>query len=680
MQVDVSSNPDVVAHDQSSAPGKERERDPILGGQVSNITNGINGTPAPEDEQTKDDPDAMEDDPQVLHNLAVTYLAAQTHPLIIPSYASWFSFATIHPLERRSLPEFFSGKNRSKTPAIYKDYRDFMMNTYRLNPSEYLTVTACRRNLAGDVGAIMRVHAFLEQWGLVNYQVDPETRPAPLGPPFTGHFRVTLDTPKGLQPLHPGTRPPANLPKPAKPAGPAASSNLDLRKTIYSSSTVATRPLTPQEAQKTINEQAAELRSRSGPSAKRTYTCDTCGTDCTRTRYHSLKDGQYTLCVACYTSGRFPATMHSGGFVRMDEEAFKHALGSSTAAEWTDQETLLLLEGIEMYDEDWDKVAVHVATRSKEQCVMHFLQLPIEDEYLNEPDAQLGPLQYSTNAGGVAGLEGLPFAQADNPVMSVVAFLASAVGPGVAAAAAQSALGELTNGLKTRIQKDKPEEKPKADAEAEAEPAAAAEAETEIEGKTDDKTEGMDVDQEQATEPVKPAEESTEPPAEPDASLPRSQVERAAALALGAAAAKASTLAVHEERHIQSLVTRLIQAQTRKLESKISMFEKFEELLEQEKRNVEIAKQQFFKDRLALVGQLRQVQGLLTQARQLNAGPINEQVVKQAEELEKRLAPVAQKVVPTTAGSAAEVPQSQVQAQGEAAIELPEAGTYATLS
>lgn len=44
MQVDVPSNPDVVAHDQPSAPGKERERDPILGGQVSNITNGINGT------------------------------------------------------------------------------------------------------------------------------------------------------------------------------------------------------------------------------------------------------------------------------------------------------------------------------------------------------------------------------------------------------------------------------------------------------------------------------------------------------------------------------------------------------------------------------------------------------------------------------------------------------------
>lgn len=109
--------------------------------------------------------------PSQLHNLATTYLASQTHPLIIPSYSSWFSLSTIHPIERRSLPEFFSKRNRSKTPSIYKDYRDFMINTYRLNPGEYLTVTACRRNLAGDVGAIMRVHGFLEQWGLINYQV-----------------------------------------------------------------------------------------------------------------------------------------------------------------------------------------------------------------------------------------------------------------------------------------------------------------------------------------------------------------------------------------------------------------------------------------------------------------------------------------------------------------------------
>lgn len=81
-----------------------------------------------------------------------------------------------------------------------------MIDTYRLNPGEYLSATSCRRNLPGDVCAIMRVHAFLEQWGLINYQVDYEARAAPLGPPCTSHFTVVADTPSGLAPIT-GPRP-----------------------------------------------------------------------------------------------------------------------------------------------------------------------------------------------------------------------------------------------------------------------------------------------------------------------------------------------------------------------------------------------------------------------------------------------------------------------------------------
>ena len=99
------------------------------------------------------------------------YLVEQTQPVEIPAHASWFDMTTIHNIERVSLPEFFTNNNLSKTTAIYQDYRDFMINAYRLNPKEYLAVTACRRNLAGDVCAIMRVHAFLEQWGLINSEV-----------------------------------------------------------------------------------------------------------------------------------------------------------------------------------------------------------------------------------------------------------------------------------------------------------------------------------------------------------------------------------------------------------------------------------------------------------------------------------------------------------------------------
>lgn len=200
--------------DPENAQGKRSELDPIQGGELGNIPNYPPSSPGPEtggkvtllkpegegvdddnadvemgdgqdddgesgDDNDDEDPAQLEANRQRLEEQARKYLAAQTHQVIIPSYSAWFDMSAIHAVERRALPEFFNGKNRSKTPAIYKDYRDFMVNTYRLRPTEYLTVTACRRNLAGDVCAIMRVHAFLEQWGLINYQVRffPPLRP-----------------------------------------------------------------------------------------------------------------------------------------------------------------------------------------------------------------------------------------------------------------------------------------------------------------------------------------------------------------------------------------------------------------------------------------------------------------------------------------------------------------------
>ena len=139
--------------DVPGSPGKNGDNAQAEGGQAS-------GAPAsPGTEKKK------------LEETARGYLVEQTHTVVMPSYSTWFDMNVVKDIERKSLPEFFNNRNRSKTPLVYKDYRDFMVNTYRLNPSEYLTVTACRRNLAGDVCSIMRVHAFLEQWGLINYQV-----------------------------------------------------------------------------------------------------------------------------------------------------------------------------------------------------------------------------------------------------------------------------------------------------------------------------------------------------------------------------------------------------------------------------------------------------------------------------------------------------------------------------
>ena len=39
---------------------------------------------------------------------------------------------------------------------------------------------------------------------MVNYQVDADSRPTPMGPPSTSHFHILADTPAGVQPLqHP---------------------------------------------------------------------------------------------------------------------------------------------------------------------------------------------------------------------------------------------------------------------------------------------------------------------------------------------------------------------------------------------------------------------------------------------------------------------------------------------
>ncbi|KAM0747967.1 SWIRM-domain-containing protein [Meredithblackwellia eburnea MCA 4105] len=565
------------------------------------------------------------------------YLASQTHPVIIPSYSTWFNLSTIHPLERRSLPEFFNSRNRSKVPAIYKDYRDFMINTYRLNPSEYLTVTACRRNLAGDVCAIMRVHAFLEQWGLINYQIDVDTRPAPLAPPFTGHFRILVDTPRGLAPLHPGTKPKSTTTTTSNnTTGPAAtpSGGAELRKDILQ--TDPSQPGKPEtrvteetasaivgEASTSVEEGAGGGEGEDGPTVTIT-PCSTCGTTTTTTRYSSLKSrGTFSVCVACYSEGRFPSTLNSGDFVRLSSGPYAHSSDDG----WSEQETLLLLEGIEMWDEDWDKVANHVGSRTKEQCIVHFLQLPIEDPFLEATQKDLGPLQYAKT----------PFSKADNPILSVMAFLAATVDRDVAAAAAGRSIEELEKGLRKKAkeagekkketngtvgeekedgsstEKGKEKEVEKEDESGEKEKESE---EMDVDGAKEDGAAEKEKDKDKEGEGERGSSDSIKETKDSSTTSPRNNVEKAAAIALGSAAAKAHILALEEDATLHSLVTSVIEAQVRKLELKMAYFDQLESLVEVERRGVEQGKQQLYEDRLKCSRVMFEVQALHARAKQ----------------------------------------------------------------
>ena len=100
----------------------------------------------------------------------------------------------------------------------------------------------------------------------------------------------------------------------------------------------------------------------------------------------------------------------------------------SQAQDWSDQETLLLLEALELHKDQWGDIADHVGTKSQVQCILHFLQLPIEDEFLDEledrgrklqgvhgPSQQPGDSQEGTPATDL-----IPFADTGNPILSQV--------------------------------------------------------------------------------------------------------------------------------------------------------------------------------------------------------------------------------------------------------------------
>ena len=89
---------------------------------------------------------------------------------------------------------------------------------------------------------------------------------------------------------------------------------------------------------------------------------------------------------------------------------------------------------MEMYKDDWNRVCEHIGSRTQEECILHFLRLPIEDPYLEESNGGIGAMTYQP----------IPFSKTGNPIMSTVAFLASAVDPRVASSAAKAALDEFS--------------------------------------------------------------------------------------------------------------------------------------------------------------------------------------------------------------------------------------------
>lgn len=334
------------------------------------------------------------------------------------------------------------------------------------------------------------------------------------------------------------------------------------------------------------------------------YFCHSCGKDCSRVRYHNSKAPppsapaktgaliKYDLCPSCYMEGRYPSSSGPADYTKLENE--KYTSIADRESPWSDAELLLLLEALELYDENWDSVASHVGSRTREECVLKFLQLEIEDKYLEgeEVDGVKENLAWLSNGR-------IPFSQADNPVMSVMGFLAGLADPAVTATAAGKTVDEMRKHIRDRLEKDTTETDKSGPTEKGAEKTP--EDSSEGGGVKDENT--MDVDTATTTA-------STVALAKPADNLKASATHShaPAAVALSLTAARSAALASHTERHITSLISASTNLQMQKLEMKLQQFAEMETLLQAERRELERQRQRLFLDRLAFKKRVRETE------------------------------------------------------------------------
>ena len=421
-----------------------------------------------------------------------------------------------------------------------------------------------------------------------------------------------MDTPSGLQPFYPTPNLQLQPGKSYKdteealqndlktlPASEKAKQNLELRRNIYDRTG---KDLATDLADKQTNgngEDKGANGTAGGPTTKQmediakdrkkpTY-CNSCGIDCSFVNYHYTKTNNpaetkipsIDLCPPCMAEARYPHTTEAKDYVRHEDPSFsKIPDGDAT---WSDSELLRLLEALEKFDEDWNEIAQHVRTRTREECVVKFLQLEIEDHFL-EPEIS-GPSYQGLEAGRI------PFSQGDNPVLSVLGFLTGLSEPSVAAAAGGRAIEEQTKRMRKRLENgmgDDTNGKGK-------------EKEGAVKGEELMEVENVDSPQPDHTNQIAVAEA-------------RDPMNDVANTTFAAAAARAAALASNEEREMTRLVSAAVNTTLQKFELKLQQFQEMEVSLQAERRELERGRQQLFLDRLAFRKRVVETQEVLKRA------------------------------------------------------------------
>ena len=184
---------------------------------------------------------------------------------------------------------------------------------------------------------------------------------------------------------------------------------------------------------------------------------------------------------------------------------------NETADIWTNEETLKLLKAIETNSDNWDAISKEVGTKTKEQCILHFIRMPIEDHHIEA---------YSSYPNGTTQNHSSSSSTTDtkytkSPLIALVELLNKSVDPEAASVAYNAVLNYYKN--KT------------------------------VEENNSEKEDNMEVEQE-------------------DLSM---ELKAAATTAITEATIRASIIVSKEEEKLQELVQQVIELQTKKIQLKL---------------------------------------------------------------------------------------------------------------
>ncbi|KAG0478385.1 hypothetical protein HPP92_013104 [Vanilla planifolia] len=160
--------------------------------------------------------------------------------------------------------------------------------------------------------------------------------------------------------------------------------------------------------------EATETLDRKDGSRKICSICkELCGSVC-----FVADKSDIVLCSRCFVRGNYRAGVHSADFKRV-------AISDETKTEWTDKETLHLVEAILHFGEDWKKVSEHVGSKNEKDCVARFIKLPFGEQFMGPPEfKEADQLHVECFHNNVAGENPskqrrlTPLADASNPIMA----------------------------------------------------------------------------------------------------------------------------------------------------------------------------------------------------------------------------------------------------------------------